>query len=230
MAETNEPQAFCEARRRDDAGRHETGIQRLDRNWGELLQEVRVTQTGVQLLTGFLLTLPFQQRFTTLDDVQQDIYLTDVTLAMAATALLVAPVLMHRLLFREHQRRLTVQWAHRCAILGAGLFGAALIGVATLIFDIVAGPGPAVTIGAAVALLVLALWVVTPWLAHRRAANAHAATEGRAVPDQQDPSEHREPICHVELGRTSGNDSTSTSRTVCRSAETHVPRRLPHGR
>src|SRR5699024_8412941 len=56
-------------------GRHETKDERSDRNWGELLQELRVTQTGAQILTGFLLTVPFQSRFTELDDVQVTAYL-----------------------------------------------------------------------------------------------------------------------------------------------------------
>jgi O-antigen/teichoic acid export membrane protein len=155
---------------READSRQETETERLDRNWSELLQEVRVTQTGVQLLTGFLLTLPFQQRFTILGTTQLDIYLADVTLALIATTLLVAPVLMHRLLFRRHQRGRTVGWAHRCAIAGAGMFGLALIGVATLIFDIVAGAGAASAAGAVVAVVVLALWVVAPWRVHRRTA------------------------------------------------------------
>src|ERR1700740_353414 len=59
----------------DWSARQETETQRLDRNWSSLLQELRVTQTGVQLLTGFLLTLPFQQRFTALDSTSTNVYL-----------------------------------------------------------------------------------------------------------------------------------------------------------
>jgi hypothetical protein len=148
-------------------GRNETPTQRADRNWNELLQEFRVFQTGTQILAAFLLTLPFQQRFTMLGAAQLDIYLADVSLALVATTLLVAPVLMHRLLFRQHQRRRMVSWAHRCAIAGAGMFGMALIGVAALIFDIVAGAGAAVAAALAVTMLVLSLWLVTPWRVHR---------------------------------------------------------------
>lgn len=148
------------------AERHESPVGQLDRNWTELLQEVRVTQTGVQLLTGFLLTLPFQQRFALLDDVQQRVYLADVALAVSATTLLVAPVLTHRLLFREHRRAWIVRWAHRCALAGAGLFGTALVGVTFLIFDIVAGPVPGLVIGICTALWVLCTWAVAPWRIH----------------------------------------------------------------
>jgi O-antigen/teichoic acid export membrane protein len=146
----------------------EDPIHRLDRQWSELLQEIRVTQTGVQLLTGFLLTLPFQQRFTALGDAQQDIYLADVVLALAAITLLVAPVLIHRLLFRRHQRARTIGWAHRCALAGAACFGTALVGVATLTFDMVAGTTAAAITGCLVALAVTGLWLLAPWHVHRR--------------------------------------------------------------
>ena len=88
------------ARRRSRSdGRDETHNERADRNWNELLQELRVTQTGTQILTGFLLTIPFQQRFADLDAYQTDLYLVLVVLAVLATALFVAPVSLHRILF-----------------------------------------------------------------------------------------------------------------------------------
>src|ERR1700761_9409642 len=98
--------------------RDETPIQQLDRNWAELLQELRVTQTGVQLLTGFLLTLPFQQRFTELPAAPRAVYLVAVGAAFLSTVMLVAPVSLHRLLFREHRRLTEVALGHRFAIAG----------------------------------------------------------------------------------------------------------------
>ena len=92
-----------EADKRWDADRDETEAERLDRNWTSLLQELRVTQTGVQLLTGFLLTLPFQQRFTVLDGTMRTIYLITVACSIGSTVLLVAPVALHRVLFRRHR-------------------------------------------------------------------------------------------------------------------------------
>src|SRR5689334_19894510 len=82
-------------------GRDETEAERLDRNWTEMLQELRVTQTGTQILTGFLLTIPFQQRFAELDDTQRGIYLVLVAFAALATILALAPVSLHRALFRQ---------------------------------------------------------------------------------------------------------------------------------
>ena len=124
-------------------GRDETAVERLDRNWAELLQELRVIQTGVQLLTGFLLTLPFQQRFTTLSATERGVYLATAAASITATVFLQAPVTVHRALFRQHRRKETVMMAHRLAIIGMGLLGLAIIGVAFLIPSVVLGPGTA---------------------------------------------------------------------------------------
>src|SRR5947209_5954096 len=121
------------------ARQDETAEETLDRNWSELLQELRVVQTGVQLLTGFLLTLPFQQRFTKLDLFDQRLYLAAVASSSVATILLVAPVPLHRLLFRQHERRALVGTAHWCALLGSGFLGLAMVGVVMLVFDVVVG-------------------------------------------------------------------------------------------
>src|SRR5437588_3382411 len=124
-----------------DAGaRSETETQRLDRNWISLLQELRVVQTGVQLLTGFLLTLPFQQRFDELDSAMRAVYLTTVGCSVTATVLLVAPVGIHRMLFRRHRLQSLVSAAHRFAYAGLSLLGLALTGVTVITFDTVAGP------------------------------------------------------------------------------------------
>ncbi|MBW8801469.1 MAG: sodium:proton antiporter [Streptomyces sp.] len=140
----------------------ETPDQTLDRNWSELLQELRVVQTGVQLLTGFLLTLPFQQRFTTLDTTDRRIYLATVASSSLATLLLVTPVPLHRVLFRQHERATMVATAHWCALLGSMLLGLSLIGVNTLVFDVVVGRSVATGVAAVVAGLVLALWLTMP--------------------------------------------------------------------
>ena len=112
-----------DAEKRWDADRDETEAERLDRNWSSLLQELRVTQTGVQLLTGFLLTLPFQQRFTVLDGTMRIVYLITVACSIGSTVLLVAPVGMHRVLFRRHRLDAIVSISHGCAIAGLILLG-----------------------------------------------------------------------------------------------------------
>lgn len=146
----------------DQAERKETTVQRLDRNWGDLLQELRVVQTGVQLLTGFLLTLPFQARFATISRFDQNVYLATVAAAVAATAFLIAPVSVHRLLFRRHARRVMVLLAHRLALVGMVLLGCAVVGVVLLIVDVLRGRAAAIVGAGATAVVVIALWLVLP--------------------------------------------------------------------
>ena len=146
----------------DRAARSETETQRLDRNWASLLQELRVVQTGVQLLTGLLLTLPFQQRFDILDDDMQVVYLATVAFSVASTVLLVAPVGMHRVLFRRHRLKSLVAAAHRCAYAGLLLLGVALAGVTTVVFDAVAARKVAILAGACALGAFALFWVVMP--------------------------------------------------------------------
>ena len=142
--------------------RHETTLEQLDRNWSDLLQELRVAQTGVQLLTGFLLTLPFQSRFADLSSIQQSIYLFTVAASVSSAAFLIGPVSLHRLLFRRHARRATVQVGHRLAVVGIVLLGVAMVGVVLLIFSVVRGGGAGIVAGSVVALLLVILWVLLP--------------------------------------------------------------------
>jgi len=146
----------------NDQAREETETQRLDRNWNSLLQELRVAQTGVQLLTGFLLTLPFQQRFDRLDSVMRAVYVTTVACSLAATIALVAPVAMHRVLFRQRRLKVLVSAAHRLAMGGLVLLGLALVGVTVVVVDMVYGEDAAF-IGGAIALIGFVLmWLALP--------------------------------------------------------------------
>jgi hypothetical protein len=149
----------------DTIERSETETQRLDRNWTSLLQELRVEQTGVQLLTGFLLMLPFQQRFEALNMTMRAIYLATVACSVGSTMLLVAPVGMHRLLFRRHELKQLVSAAHRFALAGLSLLGLALTGVTVIIFDMVAGHIAAVVAGICAFVALVVLWVAVPlWI------------------------------------------------------------------
>jgi hypothetical protein len=150
-------------------GRSESVNQRMDRNWSELLQELRVTETGVQILTGFLLTVPFQQRFTTLDHFQRTVYLCLVVLAITATGLIVAPVSLHRVLFRRH---LKSELVHEAGLMErGGLMALALVlaGSALLLFDIVLGRAAGVVAGATALMLLVVLWLLVPLRLTRRA-------------------------------------------------------------
>jgi hypothetical protein len=143
-------------------GRHETPAERLDRNWDELLQELRVVQTGVQILAGFLLTLPFQQRFTEIEDVDRQVYLVAFCLTVVATAFLVAPVASHRLLFRRREKANLVAIAHACARIGLVALALAVSSVAFVIFDVVTGTRAAVVATVASLLLFLVNWLLLP--------------------------------------------------------------------
>jgi hypothetical protein len=156
-----------EAHKKWDKDRDETEAQRLDRNWSSLLQELRVAQTGVQLLTGFLLTLPFQQRFSQLDGVMRTVYLVTVGCSIGATVLLVAPVSMHRLLFRQHRLNTLVSAAHTYAMVGLLLLGVALGGVAVVIFDTVIGRTGAWVAGGCTLVALAAFWYAMPLVGRR---------------------------------------------------------------
>ncbi len=145
-----------------DASRDETRSERMDRNWDELLQELRVTQTGVQILTGFLLTLPFQQRFAQLDEFQRRTFLLAVLLAALATGLIVAPVAFHRLLFRRGQKDSLVVAGDRLARAGLTVLAATVTVVVLLVFDVAAARSTAVVASGSVLALFLLLWLVLP--------------------------------------------------------------------
>lgn len=149
-------------------GRDETTTERMDRNWNELLQELRVAQTGVQILTGFLLTVPFQQRFGDLDDYQRTVYLVLVVLSIAATGLIVAPVSLHRVLFRRHRKAALVEHADRLARMGLGALALVLAGSALLLFDVVLNRTAGIVAGTAVLLLLAVVWVAVPLRLARR--------------------------------------------------------------
>lgn len=156
----------------ESSGRHETATERIDRNWAELLQELRVTQTGVQLLTGFLLTLPFQSRFEMLDSVQRGIFLVVVLLSVVATGLLIAPVGFHRVLFRHHRKPELVKAADRFARAGLAVLAVVVTGVVLLVFDVVAGRTAGIAAAAGVGTLVVVCWWVVPTSVLRRSSGS----------------------------------------------------------
>ncbi len=161
-------------------GRHETPEERLDRNWNELLQELRVTQTGTQVLLGFLLAIAFQPAFSDLAAYQQRIYLVLVVIAVLTTALGLAPVSLHRALFRQRVKVLVVRVGHlvlRLVLLGVGLV---LVGTVLLVFDVVVGLRVALAASALVAVVVAAI-AVLPALLHRGRRSGSSPTRGPEV-------------------------------------------------
>lgn len=156
----------------DDAmpgdGREETETERLDRNWNDILQETRVVQTGTQILTGFLLAIAFQQRFEDLDGYQLTVYLVLVSFAALATILAIAPVSLHRTLFRQRAKKHIVATANVLLIATLAAVLVTLSGTAVLIFDMVVGHGIGFIAGAAVLVLGICAWFVAPGLARIR--------------------------------------------------------------
>jgi len=141
---------------------------RLDRNWNELLQELRVTQTGVQILTGFLLTMPLQPKFDDLDGFTRNVYAVAVSLSLLATVLLIAPVSMHRLLFRRQLKESIVLTGDKLAKVGLGTLAMALTTVAVLVFGIVFGDRVGQVEGVVSLALFLVAWVALPLVISRR--------------------------------------------------------------
>jgi hypothetical protein len=142
-------------------GRDESLNERMDRNWNEILQELRVTQTGTQIFTGFLLTIAFQTRFTELTTFQVRVYLVLVIAAVLTTAFGLAPVSLHRSLFRKGAKMIIVETAHiimRITLVGVAVM---LIGTVLLIFDLVVGRDAALIL-AGVTLLVVIILAMLP--------------------------------------------------------------------
>lgn len=170
-ARTAAPEAYA---------RRETALERDDRNFVELLQELRVTQTGVQILFAFLLTLAFTERFTELDALQRGTYVTTLLLSVAAAVLFTAPAAVHRGLFRRRAKRRIVDVSSRLAAAGLGVLALALSGAVLLVVDVVLGRTAGVAAGAAVLVFTAALWAALPWgLSRGIAARAARQDEGR---------------------------------------------------
>ncbi len=144
----------------------ETEQERLTRNFNELLQELRVSQTGVQILTGFLLTLPFTPKCDDLDRLQESAYLAVLAGSVIATGLIVAPVAFHRVLFRQGERPWLVTNANRSARAGLVALALTTSGVIWLVFDVVTSRLFASIAGAVALAFFAGLWALVPLL-HR---------------------------------------------------------------
>ncbi|MFD5215645.1 DUF6328 family protein [Microbacterium sp. NPDC058345] len=159
-------------------GRDETPSERADRNWDDLMQELRVMQTGTQILTGFLLAVAFQPLFTDLDGMQRTLYVALVLLAAVATVLALAPVGLHRFLFARRMKPELVQMADRLVKVNLLVIGAVTVGVTTFILDIAVSRTAALIAGGAILVFVLVLWLTLPLRLMRRARRSASAERG----------------------------------------------------
>lgn len=142
--------------------RDETPAERLDRNWNDLLQELRVTQTGIQILSGFLLFLPFQARFQDLPPGLLPVYLSAVAFGTLSTGLMVAPVAAHRLLFRRRIKDSLVVLGDALAKAGLLCLAVTVGLVVTLVAGLLLGTTAGWLAGAVALLILLALWLALP--------------------------------------------------------------------
>jgi ABC-type Fe3+ transport system permease subunit len=153
--------------------RGESEEERDDRNLAELLQELRVAGLGVQVLFGFLLSLPFTNKFSSLSHNQRQLYVASLMLAAMSTALLLGPVAYHRLVFRRHQKEHLIRAANVMAILGLAVVGLAISVAVLLVTGYVDHGLPSITITTLMVVLFAGLWFVLP-LARRGRAPAEA--------------------------------------------------------
>ena len=151
-----------------DDGRNETETERLDRNWNALLQELRVLETGTQILTGFLLTVAFQSAFAKLNAAEVTIYLVTLSLAILAAILVLTPVALHRGLFRRRKMGDLVAWSDRILRVSLLIAGLTVVGVALLVFQIAAGPVAGIAAAVVAAVVLVSSWFLLPLGLRRR--------------------------------------------------------------
>ncbi|MET0558642.1 MAG: DUF6328 family protein [Solirubrobacterales bacterium] len=144
------------------SGREESEEERLDRNLGELLQELRIALPGVQVLFAFLLAVPFQQNFTKISEFEKKVYFATLLLTALSAALLIAPSAYHRLTFRYQQKHRLVFISNRLAIAGLGALALAMTCAILLITDLLFGSVAAIVTTAFSFSTFFLLWAVLP--------------------------------------------------------------------
>lgn len=144
------------------SGRDESESERLDRNLGELLQELRVALPGVQVLFAFLLAVPFQQNFTKINAFEKDVYFATLLCTALSAILLIAPSSYHRMTFRLQQKRELIFLANRFTIAGLSFLALAMTGAIVLITDVLFGGLTTIVTGVAAACAFIVVWYVMP--------------------------------------------------------------------
>jgi hypothetical protein len=143
-------------------GRDETVAERADRNWNEVLQELRVLQTGTQILTGFLLALAFQPTFRDLEPGQHTFYLVLVVVSALSAIVALAPVALHRVLFRQRAKPTVVAYGHVALVVALATVSLLLVGVVAFIFDVVVSTTASWITAGALLLIIALLWLAVP--------------------------------------------------------------------
>ena len=142
--------------------RDETTAERADRNWLELLQELRVIQTGTQILTGFLLAVAFQPAFADLTSGQRTFYLCLIVLSALSSIVALAPAALHRVLFRQGAKPELVSLGHVCLIVSLTTVSLLVVSVVAFVFEVVLGEASLLWVIAPLVAVLLGLWVLLP--------------------------------------------------------------------
>jgi hypothetical protein len=171
-------------RRASAEKRGEDPLERADRNMIEMLQELRVAQTGVQILFAFLLSLAFTDRFARIDEFQRWTYVVTLLLTAVTTALLVAPAAIHRMLFGRGVKAITVRIGHRLFVAGLASLALTLVGAVLLVLDVAVGHAFALWSSAVLLVVLVGLWFVLPLPV--RARNEHAPSSRSPGADGDD--------------------------------------------
>ncbi len=169
------------------SGRDESESERLDRNLGELLQELRVALPGVQVLFAFLLAVPFQQHFSEITPFEKKVYFATLLSTAISAALLITPSAYHRLTFHLQQKERLVEIANRLTIAGLSFLALAMTGALTLITDILYGGVVTAVVGVGAILMFGTLWYLLPL---RRRVSLERAAADRAP----EPRAHRRDV------------------------------------
>jgi hypothetical protein len=173
-------------------GRNETPLQRCDRNLVELLQEVRVVQTGVQVLFAFLLMAPLSARFPQLPQLQRVEFFVTLLASGAAAVLLMAPTAHHRILFRCGDKDHLVKVANRYTLVGLAFVGVAMLGALLFVSGMLFSSAVGVATSTCAALLVTWCWAIGPLLRRRRVTRP-AEGDGESVVRMRPPRRPRRP-------------------------------------
>lgn len=148
--------------------RDESELERLDRNTVELLNELRVASTGIQVLFAFLLVVPFNTGFSKLSSFDRYVYFVTLLCIAVAAALLIAPSIHHRLLFRQKQKAYLVSMGTTLAIVAGGFLAIGMTGILVLISDVIFGGVTAGIVGAVAAVILAGVWFAMPLRRRRR--------------------------------------------------------------
>jgi VIT1/CCC1 family predicted Fe2+/Mn2+ transporter len=140
----------------------ESKSDQLDRELGELLQELRVALPGVQVLFAFLLTVPFSQGFADMSDFHRDLYFAILLSTAVTSVMFIAPSTYHRLRWRDYDKEALLVTANRLTIAGSVFLALSIGGAVYLIGDFMFGPGVAWIAAAAIAALLTWFWFGLP--------------------------------------------------------------------